>query len=259
MLSTGKAGQPALPRLPRNQRCYGPAKIDANDPERTWHERARRRQIGRPVIQRGQPLFRFSTNLAARAIVHLGYGNSEGKPGFWQFSSSGQVSATHLSKAGSFFSRLASAAVRFSSTVFRINCNCVATGRISMDVLMRQFGPLHLHLRPVQRDDAPEASSHLGPVHEHALPLQETHSGPLQMHKAPLQDVHAGPVQEHELPVQEVHPGPSQEQPGWLQVSAIAYGGARSPVEVRIAAIPTSIETASIHRIACSIIRFDKL
>jgi hypothetical protein len=125
----------------------------------------------------------------------------------------------------------------------RIDCNCVATGGMLTDVRAKQDGPLHLHLRPVQLDDAPEASSHLGPVHEHELPLQETHSGPLQEHESPLQDVHSGPL---------------QEQLGWLQVSAIAYGGTRSPVDVRIAAIPNSIDTASIHRIAFSIIGFDK-
>jgi hypothetical protein len=31
MPSTGKTGQPAFPRLPRNRKCYGHAKIDAND------------------------------------------------------------------------------------------------------------------------------------------------------------------------------------------------------------------------------------
>jgi hypothetical protein len=125
-------------------------------------------------------------------------------------------------------------------------------------VRVKQDGPLHLHLRPVQLDDAPEASSHLGPVHEHELPLQETHSGPLQEHESPLQDVHLGPVHQHEPPLHEVHSGPVQPQLGSLQVSAIAYCGARSPVDVRTAAIPNSIDTASIHRIAFSIIGFDK-
>jgi len=37
MPSTGKTGQPAFLRLPPNRTCGGPAKIDANDPERTWH------------------------------------------------------------------------------------------------------------------------------------------------------------------------------------------------------------------------------
>jgi hypothetical protein len=32
MPSTGKTGQPAFPRLPRNRTCCGHAKIDANDP-----------------------------------------------------------------------------------------------------------------------------------------------------------------------------------------------------------------------------------
>ena len=169
----------------------------------------------------------------------------------------------------------------------RIRCTCAATDGMLTDVSARHAGPLHLHLGPSQRDDAPEASSHLGPVQEHESPVQETHFGPLQKHESPLQDVHSGPVQEHESPVQEAHFGPLQKhesplqevhagpvqkhespvqdvhsgllqkQLSWLQVSAMAFGVTRSPTNVSIAARPNATDAASTRRIAFLIIRFD--
>jgi hypothetical protein len=66
MPSTGKARQPAFPRLPAYRTCWGHAKIDANDPERTSRCIETRAGVGAKKSARllFATLFRFASREA---------------------------------------------------------------------------------------------------------------------------------------------------------------------------------------------------